>query len=104
MEQEGLLFKGNKQALQPEMLKMIHNAHLGMEKCKYRARDLFWPGMNAEIEIMVKRCQICQDQQHRNMKEPLHLHEIPSRPWTIVAQSYLILVNSYSGFFVIAKL
>ena len=55
VEQQGLLFKGNKvivqSILRPEMLKKIHNAHLGIEKCKRRARDiLFWPGMNAEIE------------------------------------------------------
>lgn len=117
VEQEGLLFKGNKvivpHILRSEMLKTIHNAHLGIEKCKSRARDvLFWPGMNAEIEDLVKKCQVCQDHQPRNMKEPLHPIEIPSRPWEIVATdifeldgcSYLVLVDAYSGFFEVSLL
>ncbi len=117
VEQDGLLYKGNKvivpHELRAEMLKIIHNAHLGMEKCKRRARDvLFWPGMNAEIEDLIKRCQVCQDHQVRNMKEPLHPLETPTRPWQIVATdifeldgcSFLILVDSYSGFFEIAQL
>ncbi len=29
---------------------MVHNAHLGVEKCKRRAKDvMFWPGMAAQI-------------------------------------------------------
>jgi transposase InsO family protein len=117
IEQAGLLFKGNKvivpRVLRSETLKIIHNAHLGIEKCKRRARDiLFWPGMNAEIEDLVKKCQVCQDHQVRNMREPLHPLDSPSRPWEIVAtdlfeldgSSYLILVDSYSGFFEIAQL
>jgi transposase InsO family protein len=46
------------------------------------------------------------------MKEPLHPLETPTRPWQIVATdifeldgcSFLILVDSYSGFFEIAQL
>ena len=82
LEQQGTMFKGNKvivpRILRPEMLKKIHNAHLGIEKCKRRARDiLFWPGMNVEIEELVKKCEVCQDNQKRNMKEPLHPFETP---------------------------
>ena len=41
-------------AMQPEMLKIIHSSHLGMEKCKRRARDiLYWPGMSTQIEDFV---------------------------------------------------
>ena len=117
VEQQGLLFKGNKvivpRILRLEMLKKIHNAHLGIDKCKRRARDiLFRFGMNAEIEELVKKCKVCQDNQKRNMKEPLHPFETPSRPWENVATdifeldgfSYLILVDAYSGFFEMAQL
>jgi len=52
---DGVLFKGEKiiipKAMQPEMLKLIHSSHLGIEKCKRRARDiLYWPGMSSQIE------------------------------------------------------
>ena len=68
--------------------------------------------MNAEIEELVKKCEVCQDNQKRNMKEPLHPFETPSRPWENVATdifeldgcSYLILVDAYSGFFEMAQL
>ena len=36
----GIFFKGEKvipRTMQPEMLKLIHSSHLGMEKCKRRA-------------------------------------------------------------------
>ena len=61
---QGLIFKGMKlvvpKSLRPEMLKKIHYNHLGMEKCKSRAREiLYWPLMNKEIEDMISSCYIC---------------------------------------------
>ncbi|XP_048259745.1 uncharacterized protein K02A2.6-like [Haliotis rufescens] len=61
-----LVFKGNKlvvpRALQAEMLEKIHEAHLGITKCKQRARDvLFWIGMNKHIEDFVSQCTICNE-------------------------------------------
>ena len=46
--------------LRTEMLQKIHENHLGIEKCKRRARDiLYWPGMNNKIAQMVARCEVC---------------------------------------------
>ncbi|CAC5402739.1 unnamed protein product [Mytilus coruscus] len=60
----GLLYKSNKaivpKALQNEMLDKIHESHLGIVKCKSRARDvLFWIGMGQDIEDKVKACGLC---------------------------------------------
>ena len=46
---EGLMFKGDRiivpHSLRPEILQRIHTAHLGIEKCRARARSaVFWPG------------------------------------------------------------
>lgn len=42
-------------ALRQDMLYRIHNGHMGMEKCKGRARDiLFWAGVNLYIEEAVQ--------------------------------------------------
>ena len=108
---EGILFKGEKvivpNSMRIEMLKCIHSSHLGIEKCKRRARDvLFWPGMNSQIQDVVTNCNICNMYQKRNTKEPLLSHETPLRPWSRVGtdifelngQSYLTLVDYYSGF------
>ena len=44
--------------------KKLHQGHLGVEKCKARARQTaFWPGINAEIVEMVARCSACLHQQ-----------------------------------------
>ena len=53
-EADGILFKNHKmifpEQLRPEMLKRIHESHLGIEKSKRRARDiLYWPNMNGQI-------------------------------------------------------
>lgn len=64
-EINGLLFF-NKQVVIPtsmrsEMLKRIHEGHLGIEKCKRRARDaIFWPGMGSQIKDVVQQCDTCQ--------------------------------------------
>ena len=37
-------------SMRPEMLQIIHRSHLGIEKCKQRAKDiLYWPGMATQI-------------------------------------------------------
>ena len=55
---EGLRFKGIRitipRSLRPETLQRIHAAHLGIEKCRARARTaVFWTGINAEIDDLV---------------------------------------------------
>ena len=90
------------------MLKIIHGAHLGIEKCKRRARDvLYWPGMNAQIEDVVSSCPVCAKYRRNNTKEPLLPHDTPRRPWAKVGsdlfeiggKTFIVLVDYYSGFF-----
>lgn len=108
---EELLFKGDKlivpKALQQEMLNKIHSSHLGINKCKARARDtLYWPGMSKQIEDMCSRCAICLEHRKSNMKEPMIPHTTPERAWSKVgtdlfylgSRTYLIVVDYYSKF------
>ena len=89
------------------MLRLIHGSHLGVDKCKRRARDvLYWPGMAAQIEDTVSNCSTCAMYQRNNLKQPLLPHPAPSRPWERVGadlcelcgKHYLILVDYYSNF------
>ena len=53
-EGEGLLLFGKilvlPASLRPDMLQMIHEGHLGRDKCKTRARvNLYWPLMGVVI-------------------------------------------------------
>lgn len=113
----GILFKGEKiiipASLRDRMLEKIHMGHMGMEKCKQRARDImFWPGMSKDIEMVVKTCETCQEHQPANVKEPMISHRIPDRPWQTVAtdifawhgENYLVTVDYYSRFFELDRL
>ncbi|XP_060067240.1 uncharacterized protein K02A2.6-like [Ylistrum balloti] len=95
------------------MLDRIHEAHLGMVKCKARAREvLFWPGMSTDIEEKVATCNICARYTNINAKEPFIPHDIPNRPWAKVAmdlfelkgQHYLLSVDYLSKWPEISKL
>ena len=100
-------------ALRQEMLERIHTGHMGVQKCKERARDvLFWPGMCKEIETMMEKCLTCQEYRNAQKKEPLRPHDIPVRPWQMFATdllvwnntNYVLVVDFYSNYFEIAQL
>ena len=114
---DGLMFKGHKiivpHSLRAEMLDRIHSSHLGIVKCKSRAREtLYWPGMTSQIEDLVSKCTICVMEYRQNSKEPLMETETPDRPWSIISadlfdlhgHAYLITVDHYSKWPELAKL
>ena len=90
----------------------IHNGHQGVEKCPLRARDtVYWCGINADIDNMIKKCNMCQHNQTAQQKEEL----IPidtTYPWKIVGSdmfqwrgdAYLLVVDYYSSYIIIRKL
>ena len=106
---EEMLFKGQKlivpKSLRKEMLAIIHESHLGINKCKSRARDsLFWIGMASDVEQTVRNCTVCAQNQRANVKEPLIPGIIPDRPWSHISadimelnnRHYLVMVDRYS--------
>ncbi|XP_021340553.1 uncharacterized protein K02A2.6-like [Mizuhopecten yessoensis] len=110
-EAEGLLFYGEKliipKQLRREMLATIHECHLGMEKCKSRARaSVYWPNMSSDIEDFVLRCSTCNRFKPKQQKEPLIPHKVPDRPWQKLGmdlfqfgcKDYLVIVDYYSKF------
>jgi transposase InsO family protein len=110
-EANGLLFFGQKliipEKLRPDILRRIRESHLGMEKCKSRARAVvYWPGISADIERLVAKCSTCLKHQRSNQKEPLKPHTVPARAWQILgtdifkykSKSYLVIVDYYSKF------
>lgn len=83
---DGLIFKGDRivvlRKLRKELLKKIHYCHLGVEKCKNRAREIvYWPGMNQQIENVVNSCDSCMRFKNANVKESLLPQEVPIGPW-----------------------
>lgn len=60
------------------VLTMANKGHLGIVKFKQRCRGLaWWPGINKEIEAVVKDCFACQHQ----ASLPLQPLSWPSHPW-----------------------
>ena len=67
------------------MLKRIHEGHMGISKCKRRARQcLFWPHITNDIEQMVRKCKECAKLLPSKPNETLMTHQVPSTPWTKV--------------------
>ena len=94
-------------SLRPQMLKLIHEGHLGIEKCQRRARRLmYWPNMNGDVEDVIRQCDVCQAHRYAQQKEPLQPHERPNRPWAKVAcdifylkrKPYLLTIDYFSHY------
>ena len=85
-EAEGLLLFGERlvvsASLRPDMLQVIHEGHLGRDKCKASARvSLYWPLMGVDIKEVVGRCVVCQKYRAVNQKEPLIHHSVQALKW-----------------------
>ena len=78
----GLVLKGDRivipPTLRPEVLNIIHQGHLGQEKCLLRARSsVFWPGITKKVINQVNQCDPCQKYQRKAAKEPILQPEPP---------------------------
>lgn len=113
----GLLLRDNRlvipQSLRPEILRQIHEGHLGIEKCKRRARcSVYWPGINQDIENMAGKCETCKKYQSKQAREPMMIPDLPTAPWEKVGtdlfhcngKDYLLVIDYYSNFPEIALL
>ena len=109
--EDGLMMKRHRiiipTALQKEVLSKLHASHQGVEKTKLRARTaVYWKDMNKDIDNMTKACEICQELQNKQKKEPLMPTDVPPRPWHTVGtdlfyldgSEYLLVADYYSKF------
>ena len=62
---------------------VLSDTHQGSSKMKALRRSyVWWPGMDAEIENLVKSCSTCQENRPSPPAAPLHSWEWPSEPWS----------------------
>ena len=107
---KGLLLKGERLVIPTSMrldiLDKLHAGHLGISKCRERARcSVWWPGLSKQIEQLVQNCSICI-KERSNRSEPLIPSVLPDRPWQKLAadmfqlngQSYLLVVDYFSRY------
>ena len=110
--QDGIILRGERivipSSIHCEMKQKVHAGHTGINSCLRRAREfIYWSGISAEIRQYVKSRDTCSSYSIIQSKEPLFMHEVPSRPWekirtdifTLSGRHYLITVDYYSQFF-----
>ena len=98
------------------ILKLIHDGHLGLNKCKLHAKEtVYWPGLNDQLENLVLNCKLCLKYSNSNCKQEPSLllgQEVPLYPWTKLATdmfhfggvSYLLVFDYTSRFSAVHKL
>ena len=65
-----------------EMLQKLHESHLGMEKCRARARSVMYClAMSSDINEMKAKCSTCLKYRRENQRESLTPHEVPLLLW-----------------------
>ena len=60
----GLVLKGTRTVILSKkheaVLKLIHEGHLGLSKCKLHTKDtVYWPDLNDQLEKLVLNCELC---------------------------------------------
>ena len=118
--EDGLILKSTRIVIpdeeREEILKQIHEGHLGLNKCQMWAKEtVYWPGLNDQLEQLILNCQLCLKYSRLKDKGTPHTalgHEVPPVPWSKVAthifqyesQPYLLIVDYTSRFLIVRKL
>ncbi|XP_031330692.1 uncharacterized protein K02A2.6-like [Photinus pyralis] len=111
-----LLMRGNRVFIprdyRSEILDQIHVGHLGITKCKSRAKEtVWWPGINSHIEDKISNCNICIE--HRTPPtEKLKPSETPEYPWQMIGadlckvagRTYIVAVDYWSRYLEVANM
>lgn len=82
------VFRGDRlvipEALRARVLSNAHAGHQGVVRTKQRLRELYWwPGMDREVQDLVKACPVCSehDAHARRERPPLQPIPRPERAW-----------------------
>ena len=96
------------QSLQPQILDLLHLGHFGMERMKQLARTaVYWPGIDAAIEMASRRCTSCAEHQNKPSKPPVHPWMLPEKPWSrlhldhainFMGRDWLVITDAYSKY------
>ncbi|XP_022808881.1 uncharacterized protein K02A2.6-like [Stylophora pistillata] len=82
---EGVILRGNRivvpQSVRKQILKLAHETHQDIVKTKQflRARS-FWPGMDQDVETLIKGCSACVVNQPLNKCTPAQPTPLPRGP------------------------
>ena len=96
--------------LRERVLKLAHEGHQGIVKCKDRLRSkVWWPGIDKAIERVCRTCHGCQVTQAPSRPPPMKRTELPKGPWVSIAADLMgplpsgeyifVVVDYYSRYF-----
>jgi hypothetical protein len=91
--QDGCILWGSRVVVPEQGRKLVieelHAEHQGMSRMKSFGRSfVWWPNMDADVEVRVKRCEVCQAHQKVPAAAPLHPWEWPELPWCRLHADY----------------
>ena len=79
-----------------------------MERMKQLARTaVYWPGIDAAIEMTSRRCDSCGAHQNKPSKPPIHPWMLPEKPWSrihldhainFMGTNWLVITDAYSKY------
>ena len=91
MYKNGIVMRGERivlpQALRDRAVRLAHATHMGLTKTKqYLRAKLWWPGLDADVEGLIKGCGVCQavNPDGAERLEPLGAAPFPDRPFSKV--------------------
>ena len=108
--EDGCILWGNRVIVPPpgrkQIMELLHEGHPGNNRIKGLAHSfVWWPGMDYDLEAIVKQCNACQQMRHSPAPAPLHPWEFPKQPWERLhadfaspfeGRMFIILVDAYS--------
>ena len=95
--------------MRADILQQLHEGHLGVTKCRERARQSVWrKGMDRQLREFILCCSVCCKEQTQRA-EPLIPTPLRDLPWQRVGSewkglSYLLVVDYYPRFIEVPKL
>lgn len=98
---DGVLFRQDRivipSTLRDQVLKELHETHLGIVKMKQLARRyVYWPCIDRDIERLVKECQPCALTRANPPKAPVHPWDQPEENWERVHIDYAGPFENYN--------
>lgn len=116
---DGILLKIHKivvpKSLRVQILQLVHESHQGIVAMKARLRSkVWWPGVDKDVENLVKQCKDCVLVSLPSKPEPLHATRFPENAWEAIALDFkgplpsgvflLVIIDYYSKFAVVEVL
>nr|XP_042894766.1 uncharacterized protein K02A2.6-like [Parasteatoda tepidariorum] len=92
---DGILFRRERvvipKSLRSNILKELHETHLGITKMKQLARQyVYWPAVDRDIENLVKGCDGCALTKSNPPKVSVHPWESPADNWDRIHIDYAV--------------